>query len=254
MLKLFRTAVFCAVFSSSLFVGTDLMGRASADTITFSTGPFFVAPTHISSFGVILETNQQNASITVEASQELVLDQFDPSLGTLNAVTFALTSSLTDPRSSNPAGTIVSLAILFGPDNHGTAEIAETLTVSTDLTGVLFSDSFGLQTECTVVGGSSSSCNSTIGAFFAFDDVDVRLPLAGFQGLGTYPVEFTNSLEFSLAKDVDTGSFIGGSAQGPWSGILEVTYTYNIPEPGALVLLALGLPGLLGFRRRRVAA
>lgn len=253
MLKLFRTAVFCVAFSGSFFVGTGLMGRASADTITFSTGPFFIAPTHISAFGVILETNQQNASIVVEASQELALDQFDPSLGTLNSVTFALTSSLSDPRSSNPAGTVVSLAILVGPGNHGTAVIAETLTVSTTLTGVLFSDLFSLQTECTV-GGSSNSCNNTIQAFFAFDGVEVSSPLAGFQGLGTYPVEFTNSLEFSLGKDVDNGSFIGGSAQGPWSGILEVTYTYNIPEPGTLVLLALGLPGLLGFRHRRVAA
>ena len=252
MQKLFRTTVFCVACYGSLISGTGLMGRANADTITFTSDLFVVLSPNL----IFVETTQLNGSATALTSQTVTLDQFDPSLGPLNSVTFTLRSSLTDIRGHPlPAPTRLDLVILFGPFNHGVMRIEQTLRVTSVLTGDLFNDTFGLHTECSVTNGiTNSSCSSSSFTSEAFEGDVGRLPLAGFQGLGTYPVDFIQDLELFLIKDVDNGTIMSGSTQAPWSGFLDVTYTYNVPEPGVLILLGSGLPCLLGFRRRRVAA
>lgn len=172
----------------------------------------------------------------------ITLQQFDPVLGTLTAVSWVDTVG--------PDGKSIWEVINNGP----ALAVVETALTST-LSLTRFPDTDPVATTPTASGaidvlgpGSSTTLQS---------DVTIRehsgspLNLASYIGLGTISAtqELRNELSIGSVSGVDPSEVsFSGSASMNWTRTITYTYT-PIPEPGSLALLALG--GLSMLYRRR---
>jgi hypothetical protein len=72
---------------------------------------------------------------------------------------------------------------------------------------------------------------------------------------GTSPYTVTQAItptsSMTISKDMAADS--GGAASGDTIALNTVSQTFNVPEPASLSLLAVGMSGLIGLRRRRRA-
>jgi hypothetical protein len=262
MIKQVRIAAWSAMLLCSYIAGS-----ANADTVTYS-GHFSNFP--ISSAGAFPGTGMAmecssllNCSISGGDVETVTLQQFDPSLGPLNSLEFTLTSAL----AHEPPGFQYQTLSIYLADttnsNEALATVVETLLVTGDLTGDLFSAEFTLENGCTQ---NASVCSVSAGnpaAQFtgSFNDIAASAALASYIGVGTFEMSFVQSAVFSLmASNINNPSsnypYMASTFQGGWTGDLSVTYEYNVspvPLPGAVLLFASSLLGLIGFGRRRKA-
>ena len=191
-------------------------------------------------------------------TSSVTLPRFDPSLGTLNSITFRLSGTVqgsaqsenTSPSAGNDITLNLSAALqLFRP---GSLDLANRLVVTTPTVANTFTASvydgvtdFAGTSGVTYAGLSATKVNKTVFS----SDADKAL----FTGLGTIDLPLT-----AIGKSRATG---GGSAISVFDtqarGEVTVTYNYGasaVPEPrvyGAFgVLVCAGLAAL----RRRTSA
>lgn len=133
------------------------------------------------------------------------------------------------------------------------------------LTGVSFDlDSAVRRTNDETVTASLSIAGNTLASystadFFVDENFDFAgsgligpLTLVDYTGPGVFDVDATlaNPGGFGTVGSWDGATIVGVNNLAQYSG-LTLTYTYDIPEPASLSLLALG--GLALIRRRRLA-
>lgn len=171
--------------------------------------------------------------------------QFDPSLGSLNSISVALSLEITP------------IAEVF---NIGSS--AETFTTAfTDTTAggagpVTWTDPYGQFGDAnysyTVPGGSASpGANDFPGPSVAGSST-TTVPIADFPdytGVGTYTLDYTVSGLINSGGSPGGDLFYGGDRS--LDGSATITYNYTaVPEPASMALIMIGSTGLLARRRR----
>jgi hypothetical protein len=191
----------------------------------------------------------QTDSIPLQSTNwadDLSIDLFDPSLGELCEVKITLQGDVEGTASyeSLDAGpTTVNLDLqatieLFRPDNSSIVAVIPLANVSDNATAfdsIIDFDGSSGNTFSDLAGNAMDMVVLT-------DQSDLDL----FTGLGSIllPVNATGQSNGSGAGNLIT-QFTTNASAG-----IEVKYTYKIPEPTSVVMLALGGLGLIGIRRR----
>jgi hypothetical protein len=205
-----------------------------------------------------------NQSFSVDTSgtdpESLSFSQFDMSLGTLTGIKFTLGNSVT---------TELSTLSVTGGEGSGTA----TMSVDFEIKGPgqggplalsLFSGTGSATSSCTVnvIGCSSSGNDTTTPPMFTSPTtVSTATDFAPYEGSGTFTVEVDLTAPVLGGTCTPLPNFTltctrGGRAT--WTGDLTVDFLTasppsEVPEPASLGLVAAGLAGLGGLRRRRRA-
>lgn len=185
----------------------------------------------------------------------LTLPQFDSSLGTLTNVYVKLTVQLN--------GAQVQLDNDDGNAQTGTG-LVQNLVNSLNATVTLFPiNGLGLQVNNqqnfnlgVTTGDPVGQFDQTLLADYALfapglinqvEDANINNAFwAPYTGLGTFTVTLNSTFSTSATFQGSNGFFEGNTPNGAFLG--EVVYTYVIPEPASLGLLAVG--GLALIRRR----
>jgi hypothetical protein len=231
--------------------GDDAMNRVSALAVMAGAGVLAAtaAPARA----------QQTLSFSTDSATQpdnmLNFNQFDPTLGTLTGVSFALTNSaasvsatitLTGGEAGFGAGEAVVDFLATGPGAGGPGSIQ------------LFGDNQTADVDCP--GADCSATNSATGSFSSPATVNGPADLPSYEGAGTFDVDVNvGSLSAS------TATCMGFSGPTPtctttgdatWSGDITVSFQYTpaateAPEPGTFGLLAAALGGMAMLTRRR---
>jgi hypothetical protein len=213
-----------------------------------------------SSSAAIVFTPTQNQSFSLELgttdSQVLLFDGFDATLGELKSIHLSFTAT----------GSIVSEAVNINstnPDIPATYGVPNLVTASYILTvedtGSIVSASDFLQTpgatgtitfnDGTVTLGTDSG-NLSDSAVLNDPPTD----LSSFIG-GVSAITFTIGGVANTSGSVNNPVFISNTASA--SGTVSLFYDYDdgreVPAPGVLALLGLGLVGMTYVRRRKAA-
>ena len=177
--------------------------------------------------------------------QTVSLGQFDPSLGTLNAVDITLSNS--------GALGAVSVSLTGAPgdnvDAHGNG-----LFAIDGPDGVLMTGGSSGDATCTIEPDETAcEINTPLGAAtLSPNPVRISSALSPFEGTGTFDLTVNLMASAPTVEFTNGASVNSASANFSWIGDLGVSYEYTPgPEPASLALLGLGLAGLCVARRRR---
>jgi len=198
-------------------------------------------------------------------NQAVQVQQFDSSLGTLQSVSFTLSSKMTSKLTVNNdgdffvgwdkalynvtlagSGATSGISVTANGDNQrvvGTGAVGSAFTTST--------------MEHVISGPTGSYVFTRSASPLTVTQVFNLAPAAGFEGNGLLSFLLTtqNYDSFSAA-----GTQTGGvpvnlqQLQTNVAAFVDVTYTYAVPVPAAAWLFGSGLIGLAGMARRRKAA
>ena len=190
----------------------------------------------------------QTNTFSVNPSQTLSWNQFDPSLGTLTGITFEANSGLTGSFTVSNLGSSSMNARRSQAEN-----IFEFLGSGSP--GLVFSDSLSPIVTTPV----SNNTGTTIGAgqsqiFTIAAGQGLALPSTDFFSYATYFTGAGSVLSAaSMAINItSTGaSYIVNSDAAKTEGSAILTYIYQVPEPSSGALLMLGIGGLIALRRVR---
>lgn len=186
----------------------------------------------------------------------VLLPQFDGSLGLLTGVELVLTSTYTHfslGLAKDTAGIGTRDATIVG--TAGTQFLVShagigALATTTDLNSLSCSQTkVNLDASCTLMQTDSN---------VAFNQSITFLPgnFSHFSGAGSVTLNLENKVQFSASCDNDSGDFCQVSDTSNWSGTLGVNYLYSepvgAPEPMSLLMFASGLFGIAAVRRQRV--
>ena len=180
----------------------------------------------------------------------LAFQQFDPTLGTLNSITFSMTSScegqgfaenMSTMSGSSFSWELSALVQLKRPDNSVLLQIQPFETSPIYNLGV-----YDGAMNFTGASGVTDPLNAS-------DTVSLTTPppvddLALFTGIGSVDLTATATAK---SKVVGGGNIAMGASTKAGVGA-TITYDYTpVPEPGSLVALLSGLGGLILHRRRK---
>jgi uncharacterized protein (TIGR03382 family) len=195
---------------------------------------------------VIVQTFTVPTGTAVPFSQNFTFNLFNTSLGTLDTVTVALSTSITaEVDVFNQTGS------------------SQTITGATASIPVMLTAPAGISETATGVAGPVNGIAGVGDTAFqglpASANQSLNVPLIDFssyEGVGPLTGTLTAAATSgSYSGSATTGVFFGGSATA--GATVTVTYLYQpagtIPEPGATTFLAAGVLGSLGmvFRRRK---
>lgn len=188
-------------------------------------------------------------------SVALTFDKFDPSLGTLQNVTFLLSSEF-----------FAQISVEIEDGDAGTSlEALGQLTFSVTAPGVAIAEVAVVDAFCFEESGFCSSDGTPVTGLFERDALDGDNQVgAGDLALYVGPGSFVADLSIvGEIIDVLCGGFASvcdvSQLTGDWLGALQVQYTYegrvvtDVPVPASLAMFGAGLLGLVGLRRRAAA-
>ncbi len=208
------------------------------------------------SAATITQTFTQPQSATTWSVADIPFNQFNPSLGTLTAVTLGFSGSFTQQEvisvpAGNPTQQITGLSAIADVLIYGAPNFTNQITDINNTQTVL---SFP---GASIASGTSQTFNAAGNLVYG---PTAQTPIAPYIGAGT--------ISFSLAG---TGGFsVSGGGQANFSittmsgGTLTLTYTYDpaitppptngVPEPTTMAGALAGLLVLVPAARRRLAA
>jgi len=211
-----------------------------------SSGAFATPITYseIASFGI--DGSEFNSAVSTSFTEQLTINAFNMSLGTLTGVSVSVESSMTS------AGSITYSGSATADSDHSVFLMSDWLVS----TAAADNYTFGTQNSTFLSGskflnaGDTDSFNETTGKLGANL---TNVNLAAFTNNVTF--DFSMSAQTMASVTAHSGSNLGsvGTDTASW-GQVTVAYTYNavaaVPEPTSIAILALGLVGFAASRKK----
>jgi hypothetical protein len=198
------------------------------------------------------DTLTYNYSITLQSvgwTEDMIIPKFDPTLGTLNSITFTLQGTVTgdakfESRDKDPSTVTMDLAAkieLQRPNNSTLVQIIPLAATSDNVTAYDGTTDFGGTSGKTYTGLSATQTDSSVSP-----------PPAGDLTLFTGPGNITLKVKARSASDASGPGNLVTQFSTNAGALATVVYDYTpVPEPTGMIAMLAGFGGLVGFIRRR---